>query len=129
MWVSLAGPFSNLLLAVVASIPLRLRLLPVNSVSSGMLPTPSSFLIEFIWINLALMLFNLIPLAPLDGEKVAEFLFPPSWASVLDRIRPYSPLILLALVFVGPLFGIDLLGSVMSPALLSIMKLLLGVHG
>jgi Zn-dependent protease len=61
----------------------------------------ATFFSEFIWINLALMIFNLIPLAPLDGEKIADYFFPPSWARVLDTIRPYGPVILILLVVSG----------------------------
>jgi len=126
MWVSLAGPLSNLLLAVLAAIPLRLGLVAFRF-SSGMLPSMFSFLLEFISINLLLLLFNLIPLAPLDGEKIAEFLFPPSWANFMETIRPYGPLILMALIFVGPMVGIDLLGWILRPALLGLRSILIGI--
>jgi len=72
-------------------------------------------------------LFNLIPLAPLDGEKIAEFLFPPSWANFMETIRPYGPLILMALIFVGPMVGIDLLGWILRPALLGLRSILIGI--
>jgi len=126
MWVSLAGPLSNLLLAILAAIPLRLGLVPFRF-SSGMLPSIFSFLLEFISINLLLLLFNLIPLAPLDGEKIVEFLFPPSWANFMETIRPYGPLILMALIFVGPMVGIDLLGLILRPALLGLRSILIGI--
>ena len=126
MWVSLAGPFSNLLLAILAAIPLRLGLVPFRF-SNGMFPSMFSFLLEFISINLLLMLFNLIPLAPLDGEKIAEFLFPPSWVNFMETIRPYGPLILMALIFVGPMIGIDLVGWILRPALLGLRSLLIGI--
>ena len=67
-------------------------------------------MIEFIIINLALMLFNLIPVAPLDGEKIAQYFFPPSWARFLDQIRPYGPIILMAVLFLGPAIGFDIFG-------------------
>ncbi|NPV85262.1 MAG: site-2 protease family protein [Anaerolineae bacterium] len=127
MWVSLAGPLSNLLLAVIAAIPLRLGLVPYSASSGRLFPTPSGFLLEFIFVNLALALFNLIPLAPLDGDKVAEFLFPPPFARFLERIRPYSPLILLALLFLLPYLGIDIVGWVIRPVITAIARLLLGV--
>lgn len=127
MWVSAAGPLSNLLLAVVAAIPMRLRLVPMTANWPGFLPTPYEFLYVFISVNILLMLFNLIPLAPLDGEKVADFLFPPSWQRFMDRIRPYSPIILLALIFVLPMIGIDILGWVLYPAMNALMNLIIGV--
>ncbi|MEJ2706330.1 MAG: site-2 protease family protein [Anaerolineales bacterium] len=129
MWVSLAGPFSNLLMAIVAAIPFRLgwvNLYANLGSSPRIFPTASQFLTEFIFINLLLMLFNLIPLAPLDGEKVADFFFPPSWSRVLDQIRPYGPLILIAVLFVGPMVGIDIMNRVLMPPLRSLFLLLVG---
>lgn len=126
MWVSLAGPLSNLFLAILAAIPLRLGLVPFRF-SSGMFPSIFEFLLEFITINLLLLLFNLIPLAPLDGEKIAEYLFPPSWANFMQTIQPYGPLILMLIVFVGPMIGIDLLGWILRPALLGLRSLLIGI--
>jgi Zn-dependent protease len=133
MWVSLAGPLSNLLMATVAAIPFRLGLLDVNKAifdtySSGahLLPTLPQLLWEFIFINLILMLFNLIPLAPLDGEKILEFFLPPPLARAFESIRPYGPLILLALLFVLPYAGIDIIGGVLRPPLEFLTRLLTG---
>jgi len=126
MWVSLAGPLSNLLLALIAAIPLRAGVVKFTA-SGGLFPTLSSFLIEFIIINLALMLFNLIPVAPLDGEKIAQYFFPPSWARFLDQIRPYGPIILMAVLFLGPAIGIDIFGLVFTPVLSKLFNLLIGI--
>jgi Zn-dependent protease len=126
MWVSLAGPLSNLFLAGLAAIPLRLGVVPF-SISAGLLPSAYLFLRIFIQINLLLMLFNLIPLAPLDGEKAAQYLFPASWVSFLDTIRPYGPLILMVLVFVLPSVGIDIIGWTLLPLFNILWRLLIGV--
>jgi len=127
MLVSLAGPLSNLLMAIIAAIPFRLGLLSVNGaimgvVTSGshILPTIPQLFYTFIYINLLLMLFNLIPIAPLDGEKIARYFFPPSWTRVLDQIRPYGPLILLGVIFLG------FLGNLISPPLSFLMQVLVG---
>lgn len=114
MWVAAAGPLSNLLLAILAAIPFRLGIVPF-SMSNGLLPSTYDFLQTFIQINLLLMLFNLIPLSPLDGEKVAQNLFPRSWVNFLDTIRPYGPLILMALIFILPSLGIDIIGWILRP--------------
>ena len=106
MWVALAGPFSNLVMAVLAAIPFKLGWLSLMQAyiggSSGFLPTFPYLLLEFVSINLVLMLFNLIPLAPLDGEKIAQYFFPASWNDFLDQIRPYSSMILLLVFFCCP---------------------------
>jgi Zn-dependent protease len=129
MLVSLAGPMSNLLMAIIGCIPFRLGLVSVNSISTptSLLPSLPWFLLMFIYINLLLMLFNLIPLFPLDGEKVLEFLLPPAGVRVLDSIRPYSAIILMVIFFVLPLVGINILGSVLSPALNTLTRFLIGV--
>jgi Zn-dependent protease len=129
MWVSLAGPLSNFLLAILAAIPFRLGLVSVNeafAVSNGILPTLPQFLYHFITINLVLMLFNLIPLAPLDGDKIADYFFPPSWSDFMTRIRPYGPIILLILFIAGPYLGLDILGWILGPPLNFLFKLLVG---
>jgi Zn-dependent protease len=123
MWVSLAGPASNFLLAMVGAIPLRLML-------AGVLPLPSlvySMISGFVQINLLLMVFNLIPIAPLDGEKIAEYFLPPSWAQKLESISSYGPLILIAIIFVLPYLRIDVLGTIMYPVINNLFKLLVGV--
>lgn len=126
MLVSLAGPLSNLLLALLAALPLRMGLFPTTYQVSSFLPSPGYFLIEFIYTNVALFLFNMLPLAPLDGEKVLEFLLPHSWQGVLQGIRQYGPFILLGFVFLGPYIGFDLFGVVIRKPLLAIVGFLIG---
>ena len=129
MWVSLAGPFSNLLMAIIASIPFKAGLVSLADAyapNAGILPTPGKVLIEFIAINLLLMLFNLIPLAPLDGEKVMDYFLPPNFARVMDNIRPYGPLILIVLVMVAPMLGLDFIGWIIMPPLRALLGLLVG---
>jgi Zn-dependent protease len=128
MIVSLAGPLSNFLMAIFAAVPWRLGLASFAPSPVALLPSFGQFLFQFIIINLSLMLFNLIPIPPLDGDKVAEYFFPPSWARTLDNIRPYGPLILLAVIFGGPLIGVDVLGWVMGPPLRALFSLLTGVR-
>jgi len=107
MLVSVAGPFSNLLMAILASFPFRAGLLDPFTPSGKILPSASNLLLEFIFINMILLFFNLVPLAPLDGEKVAEYFLPPSGQDFLARIRPYGPMILLFLLFLTPRMGLD----------------------
>jgi Zn-dependent protease len=127
MWVALAGPLSNLLMAVVAAIPFRLGIMStleaqmaIIAEQSTILPTLPQLLYVFVSLNLLLMLFNLIPIFPLDGEKIADYLFPEPWSRALASIRPFGPLILMAVVFLG------VLGFIITPALTFLMGLLLG---
>ncbi len=129
MWVSLAGPFSNFLLAILGAIPFRVGIVTLNQAftsTGSILPSVGQILFYFIYINLLLMLFNLIPLAPLDGEKIASYLLPPNMSRVLDDIRPYGPVILLLLVMGGSLLGFDLIGRVIGPPLNFLFGLLVG---
>lgn len=126
MLVSLAGPVMNLLLGIVAAIPLRFGWVPLTISTSAFLPSWGEFLLEFLSINLALFLFNLIPLSPLDGEKVITYFLPDHWAEFYDRIRPYSPFILLIILFVLPMFGLDLIGLLIRRPLNSLVLFLLG---
>ena len=126
MLVSLAGPATNLLLGVVAALPLRFGWVPLRASANPILPSLGEFLLEFLFINLALFLFNLIPLAPLDGEKVITFFLPDHWVDAFDRIRPYSPMILLAIIFVLPMFGLDLVNLIIRQPLMNLTLLLIG---
>lgn len=93
--VALAGPATNLVLVGVATLLLRLR----N-------PSMSSFTVDLLFgfglMNVALAVFNLIPIPPLDGSAVIERVLPRQWWPGYIRLRQYSMLILLALVFLLP---------------------------
>jgi Zn-dependent protease len=129
MWVSLAGPASNLLLAIIASIPFQLGLISAYGAafsSGGILPSMDKLLYEFVYINLLLFWFNLIPIAPLDGEKIFTYFLPANMARVFDTIRPYGPMILMVLIFIGPLLGVNILGMIIGPPLQAMMSFLVG---
>ena len=92
--VSAAGPISNFVLAVAAAIPLRF--LDAAGMSAGM-PILPDFLDFFVRINLILMVFNLIPIPPLDGSKVLfAFMNPRTVWQVRPVLEQYGLLILLA---------------------------------
>jgi Zn-dependent protease len=124
MLVSIAGPFSNLLMAILAALPFRAGWLDLLATSGRILPSASDFLVEFIFINLILFFFNLIPLAPLDGEKVAEYLLPPRGQDILYRVRPYGPFILIGLLFLGTLGGLNVLGTLVAGPAWRVLSLL-----
>jgi Zn-dependent protease len=112
--VALAGPLANLLMAILAAIPFRVGLLSLNERFGdigGILPTPTTFMFDFIVINIFLMLFNLLPIGPLDGMKVLRGVAPREWDGALDLLERWGMFILLLLVLVGQrLLGFILVG-------------------
>jgi Zn-dependent protease len=127
MLVSIAGPLTNLCLAILAAIPLRFNLVPVQTVSTNILPTPFYFLWYFFTINLSLMVFNLLPIPPLDGHEILSFLLPPDLAESWESFGyQYGIYILIALLMIAPMLGFDFVGLVMRPIISFISRLLLG---
>lgn len=120
LWVSLAGPFSNFLLAIAASLIFRVL---AGATGGGV----DYFLYEFITINLLLWIFNLIPIPPLDGEKLLLYFLPGSAAPFYAKYRQFGPLVLVALVVILPFIGLDLFGSVISPFINQFTLFLMGV--
>lgn len=101
MLVSAAGPISNLLMAIIASIPFQTGLLNSALASGGLLLYARPFLATFIYLNLILLFFNLIPISPLDGEKVLTYFLPKSGQATMARLRPYGPMLLILLLVAG----------------------------
>ena len=91
--VSLAGPLSNFLFAWVLAI--LYRTLPI---SSGVVSQVISYT---IWINLALAVFNLIPIPPLDGSHILEFFLPPHQMEFMYRLQQFGFLILIFILLFG----------------------------
>lgn len=122
--VAVAGPLSNFLLAMLAAIPFRLRWISSTTFANDIsfLPSFADFLWTFIWLNIGLMLFNLIPIAPLDGFKVALGVLPDAWANKLATLEQFGP-ILLMVVLIG---GRGILGMLMSPLQQTIFSLIVG---
>ena len=120
MLVSFSGPFSNFLLAVLGA--LLLAVFRMNTLPGWL----SIFLGQFIWINLSLMIFNLIPLAPLDGEEVLEFFIPQSARDVWDKIQEHGAQILLVVFLILPYLNINVFGKVLSPLIRGIYLWLVG---
>jgi Zn-dependent protease len=118
MIVAAAGPLSNVGLALLASIPF---LLGVVSISSSVLAV---FVADFIFLNLVLFFFNLIPIFPLDGEKVLTYFLPPSGQAFLAQVRPYGPILLALLVVLSSRSGINVLDLIVRGPALGISNLL-----
>ncbi|OGY23267.1 MAG: hypothetical protein A2172_02500 [Candidatus Woykebacteria bacterium RBG_13_40_15] len=107
--VAFAGPASNFLLAIFLS--LIFRLAPVT--------IASSFLLNFIVINLILGIFNLIPIPPLDGFKILVGVLPKEAAAQVSLLESYGPILLLVVLL--------LLLPILSPIIFLVLNLLLGI--
>lgn len=101
--VAIAGPLSNIAMAVLGALIFRLGLVPYNAnPASGILPSPSYVLFEFVWINLILAFFNLIPVPPLDGSKILYAIMPAEFSRLVRPFEQYGFIILMMVVFVFP---------------------------
>jgi len=102
--VAIAGPLSNIAMATLAALAFRLMGLANISTSmlSGNLSMLSFFLFTFIWINLILAFFNLIPIPPLDGSKILYAILPSEFVYRLRSLEQFSFIILMAIVFFFP---------------------------
>lgn len=102
LWVALAGPASNMLMAIFWVLFLR------TGISSGFINGPNNFWLLMgqagIQINLILMALNLLPLPPLDGGRIVFSILPPNLAWKYGKIEPYGLLILIILMMTGLLW-------------------------
>jgi Zn-dependent protease len=108
--VAAAGPLSNLSLAILFAIPVRLGLIEISIGTVGTGLSLEFLVYQFIMINLILLFFNLIPIPPLDGYKILTGILPYEMAYQLRPLEQYGFLILLVAIFVLPRVGIDVLG-------------------
>jgi Zn-dependent protease len=104
MLIAAAGPASNLVLALIASV--GLRLLPpttgVGAVGALDFASPVGFLLyEAFQLNLILAIFNMVPIPPLDGGNVLANLLPTHLAYRFEQLRPYGIFVLYGLLFTG----------------------------
>jgi Zn-dependent protease len=124
-WVAAAGPLSNLVLAAIAAVVIRIMVaadLPFN----GWVEIVANTLWIFIGINISLFVFNLIPIPPLDGSKVMFSLMNPM---TVFRIRPTLEqygFILLLIVAIVPIGDSTLLGRIVGPLITNVRRILVG---
>jgi len=145
MIVSAAGPASNLLLAILAmpTVAVLVRFLVSmpdqrvmvfrdalmggyhNLITAGFGPGLALVLVlvgKLVWLNLALALFNLLPMGPLDGAWILRGFLPDRWVPTFDHYRPAMGILLLILVMLT-----DVLGYLLGPVLDFLFRLLLPV--
>lgn len=100
IWVALAGPVSNLIMALLWMVLLKVNL--AFFAAEQYFYVPLRYMAEMgVQINIVLMVLNILPIPPLDGAKVLIGLLPNSAARKLSRLEPYGFFIVLALVYFG----------------------------
>lgn len=125
--VSLAGVVMNLIVAIVFSFIVHFVYInvPYDKLSDGtLMGTLFNILLQVVIVNVVLMVFNLIPVPPLDGSKILSELLPPSMAWKFDNlVGRYGFYILIALVFTG------ITGAIIRPLAAGYMMLVNGILG
>ncbi len=126
MWVSLAGPLTNLALAIIFALSLRIfvEVIPLASINES---NTYIFIIKMlgigIFINCGLCFLNLLPIPPLDGSKVLAYFLPPSVAWKYMQAANYGFIILILLLATG------VLGYILGPLVQGSSEIILTIFG
>ena len=128
LWISAAGPLSNMVLALISGLLLRFF------ATTSLMPDPQSILGVFIvmvvfslQINLALAIFNILPIAPLDGSKILYGILPAGFAKQIYLLERYGPFILIGLIIIGQFTGVSILGRLIWPFVKFFSNLFAGI--
>jgi Zn-dependent protease len=111
-----AGPASNIILAVVCGLAIRVMLAAWGTgAGTGFIGALLRILGMGVVMNLSLAFFNLIPLPPLDGSKILYGLAPDRWDYALYKLERIGPALLMGLILIGFVAGFSPIWTVMSP--------------
>ncbi len=130
--VAIAGPISNLILATIGALILRTHWFTFNPQKvfaiggQTMYLAPGLFVETFVVLNLGLMLFNLIPLAPLDGSRLWQILLPDRIYWQYARYEIFAALIVVGLVLADIYLNLGILSHILLPPLCGLWRVLVG---
>jgi Zn-dependent protease len=116
--VAIAGPASNVVQALVAAIPIQVAIRTQTDIGELFF-----YLDRFIYVNILLAAFNMIPIPPLDGHKILTGILPAFWYPILAPLERYGFIVLLLLLFVGGSTGASLVGGMIDPVRESLTRL------
>ena len=116
LWISAAGPMANMVLALASGLLIRVLLTigvtPDRHTAIGLL---FFMVIMSLQINLALAIFNILPIAPLDGSKILFALLPVRYEKLIYFLERYGPFILIGLIIFSQATGVSVLGGLIWP--------------
>lgn len=126
MWIALAGPVSNVILAFLFGTIVRFAA-PAAATGMGAMERLLLIMAEgSVIVNLGLAAFNLIPIFPLDGSRILTGLMSREWAERYREFDHAGPFVLLGIVVLGMTTGINLFGYVVYPFIYVLGRLFTG---
>ena len=131
VWVALAGPATNIALALIAAAAFHLLPFAPDSSAQWIADNLKNALV----INVVLAIFNLLPIPPLDGGRVAVGLLPNVLAVPLSRLEPFGMLILIGLLILLPVAGqqlglnLDVISAILRTVTGTVIRILLLLTG
>jgi Zn-dependent protease len=131
VWVALAGPATNIALALLSALAFHV----LGYAPPGAAQWLFDNLKNALLINVILAVFNMLPIPPLDGGRVAVGLLPRALAAPLSRLEPYGMLILIGILIILPLAGsqfglnLDVISAILRTSTGYVIRLILMVTG
>ncbi len=127
--IALAGPVSNVVLALLIGFGLRAAYpdgFSAAQTASSLTSTMIWITVQAVWINVILAAFNLIPIPPLDGSRILAGIVPEHWNRGYEQFERIGPMLLLGLVLLASFSGISIFNRLVSPIARPLLSFILG---